>query len=78
MFRREIFSQRLKELRMEKGIPQVKIAELLGITGTQASDMENNKTTTSLARLVLLAEFYGVTTDYILGLSDRKDASHEL
>ena len=37
---------------------------------TQMSDMENGKTGTTLARLVLLAEFYHVSTDYLLGITD--------
>ena len=70
MFNSEIFGQRLRMARKNKGIGQKVIAELLGVTRTQVSDMEKGKTTTSLARLVLLAEFYHVSTDYLLGITD--------
>lgn len=70
MFNLEIFGQRLRMARKNKGIGQKVIAELLGVTRTQVSDMEKGKTTTSLARLVLLAEFYHVSTDYLLGVTD--------
>ncbi len=70
MFNSEIFGQRLRMARKNKGIGQKVIAELLGVTRTQVSDMEKGKTTTSLVRLVLLAEFYHVSTDYLLGVTD--------
>ena len=66
----KIFGERLRLLRKERKLPLKKIAELLGTSVTQVSDMENGKTGTSLVRLVLLAEFYHVSTDYLLGITD--------
>ena len=43
---------------------------LLGTSSTQVGDMENGKSGTSLARLVLLAEYFHVSTDYLLGITD--------
>lgn len=73
MFNRKIFGARLLSLRTEKGIPQAKIAQLLGVSTTQAGDMERGKSGTTLERLVLLSEFYQVSTDYLLGLKDTKN-----
>ena len=52
------------------GLPLKRIAQLLQTSITQMSDMENGKTGTTMARLVLLAEFYHVSTDYLLGITD--------
>ena len=70
MFDIKIFGDRLRAAREQKGISQKSVAELLGVTRTQISDIENGKTGTSMARLVTLAEFYHVSTDYLLGITD--------
>lgn len=66
----KIFGERLRLLRKERKLPLKKIAELLGTSVTQVSDMENGKTGTTMVRLVLLAEFYHASTDYLLGITD--------
>ena len=70
MFDIKIFGERLRAAREQKGISQKSVAELLGVTRTQISDIENGKTGTSMARLVTLAEFDHVSTDYLLGITD--------
>ncbi len=70
MFDIHVFSSRLKELRTSKGLSQQTLAGILGVTKTQISDMERSKVTTSLERLVMLADVLDVSTDYLLGRSD--------
>lgn len=70
MFDKNIFSSRIKSLRKQNNISQSKLAETLGVSKTQVSDLENAKTTTNLERLFILAELFNVSTDYLLGLSD--------
>ena len=66
----KIFGERLRCLRKEKKLVLADIAKLLNVSTTQVSDMENGKTATSLQRLVILAEFYQVSADYVLGITD--------
>ena len=73
MFSKEKFGGRLSELRREKGLSQAEIARLLGVSTTQAGDMERGKTGTTLERLVLLSEYFDVSTDYLLGLKDERE-----
>ena len=73
MFQRKKFAARLLELRQEKHVSQAQIAALLSVSTTQAGDMERGKTGTTLERLVLLSEYYGVSTDYLLGLKDTRE-----
>ncbi|WP_279385496.1 helix-turn-helix domain-containing protein [Clostridium minihomine] len=54
----------------EKG--QKEIAEYLGITQQQYSLYETGKRTFSIDQIIQLAKYYETTTDYILGLSDKK------
>ena len=66
----QIFGERVRSLRKGKNLILADIAKLLNVSTTQAGDMENGKTGTSLQRLVILAEFFQVSTDYLLGITD--------
>ena len=70
MFYKELFGDRLRELRKAAGMKQQELANLLEVTTTQVSDMERGNTTTSMARLYQLCEYFHVTADYLLGFTD--------
>ena len=70
MFDSNIFGTRLRELRSQKGISQKPLSELLEVTVTQISDMENGRTFTTIPKLYLLCEYFNVSADYLIGLSD--------
>ena len=67
---KKILGQRLLELRKQKGLSQKAISDLLSVTRTQVSDIENGKSGTNLERFVQLCEFYRVSADYLLGITD--------
>lgn len=73
MFSKSIFSERIKSLRKTNKVTQDTLAELLGVTRTQISDIENGKTTTSLERICILADYFNVSLDYLTGRSDLPD-----
>lgn len=70
MFNSKIFGERLKELRQGKQVTQETVAKLLGVTKTQISDMEKSRSHTTFENLYLLCEYFDVSADYLLGLSD--------
>jgi len=70
MLDKKLFGARLLELREEKGLSQKVVADLLHITRTQVSDIENGKSGTNLDRFYQLCEFYHVSADYLLGITD--------
>ena len=70
MFQKELFGQRLLELREKNASSQKAVADILGVTRTQVSDMENGKSGTNLERLYQLCEYYKVSADYLLGITD--------
>ena len=72
MFRREIFASRLRGLRQERKEAQPVLADLLGVSVNQISEMERGRKTTSFERLVLLCQHYNVSSDYLLGLTDKR------
>ena len=77
MFRREIFASRLRGLRQERKEAQPVVADLLGVSVNQISEMERGRKTTSFERLVLLCQHYNVSSDYLLGLSDKRQPLDE-
>ena len=70
MFNKELFGNRLRELRKAAGMKQQELANLLDVTTTQVSDIERGNTTTSMARLYQLCEYFHVSADYLLGFTD--------
>lgn len=64
------FSERLKELRKSKKMKQTDIASFLEITSRHYQDCEYGKVTPSATMLIKLADYFNVSTDYLLGRSD--------
>lgn len=65
-----IFGQRVKELREEKGLSQEALAELLQVSKGIISYWETGKSEPKGNSLIKVAKFFGVTTDYLLGLEN--------
>lgn len=57
---------RLKELRKAKGITQISLQMQTGIEQSLISKFESGERTPPIETLVLLADFYNVSIDYIL------------
>lgn len=73
MFDQKIFGERLKALRLETKTSQTAIGNLLGVGKTQISEIENGHRATTIGNLVVLADYFGVTTDYLLGRSEKRN-----
>lgn len=61
---------RLKTLRKAKGLKQTDMAELLGITDRSYQRYEYGKVNVPATTLNFFADFFGVSTDYLLGRSE--------
>ena len=59
--------QRLRDLREDRDLRQEDVAEILGITQTGDSRYERGFQTIPVIHLLKLADYYKVSTDYILG-----------
>ena len=64
---------RLKELRIEKGLTQDELASYLKVARSNISKYEQGTVDLSNEFLIQLSNFFNVTTDYLLGLSDIRD-----
>lgn len=65
---------RLKELREDKDLKQKNVAEILGIAQTTYSQYELSKRDIPYEVIVKLAKFYNTSIDYILFLTNEKEA----
>ena len=65
-----MYLKRLKDLREDKDLKQVNIAEILKITRQQYSLYELGKRDIPAEYIKILAKFYNTSTDYILELTD--------
>ena len=63
---------RLKDLREDSDLKQKEIAEFLHVKQNTYSQYENGQRQLPIDVLIKLAKYYNVTTDYLLGLSDKK------
>lgn len=61
---------RIRDLREDRDLTQAEVAKVIKSTQQQYSKIETGKSDISGERLRLLAEFYNVSVDYILGLTD--------
>lgn len=64
---------RLKELREEKELAQAEVGKILEITSQAYGLLENGKRDISTEYLKVLSNFYNVSTDYILGLTNDRN-----
>ena len=64
----EVFCKRLKELRLEKELKQSDFAKVMNLASNTISSWERGNSSPDLNELKLIAQFFNVTTDYLLGL----------
>lgn len=68
-----MYFQRLRDLCEDKDMNQTQIAELLNIRQTVYSRYERGFQSIPVEHLIALADFYNVSTDYILGRTNIKE-----
>lgn len=66
----KLFSDRLKELRVNANFTQRQIAEMLGMKQQSYMRYENDTGEPNLDTVVKLCEIFDVSSDYLLGISD--------
>lgn len=63
---------RLRDLREDADLNQTQVAKVLGMSQTGYSKYETGENDIPTQVLIKLAAFYNTSTDYILGISDRR------
>lgn len=65
---------RLKQLREEQNLKQEELAQKLSISASAVGMYETNKREPNNELTVKIAEFFGVTTDYLLGKTEIRNS----
>lgn len=68
-----VLGSRIRELRKNKGLRQAELASLLHVSQQAVGSWETGRTAPGADTLNELADYFGVTTDYLLGRPDKKD-----
>lgn len=62
-----VFGERLKGLRQERGVGQVELAQAISVSKGIISLWENGLREPTMGNLMALADFFGETIDYLVG-----------
>ena len=65
--KKNLFSVRLTELRLQHGFSQEELAEQIGIKQNSYSDWEHGKCKPNYEKLEKIADFFGVSLDWLFG-----------
>ena len=60
-------NENIKALRLQSGMNQVEFAKKMSVTKQCVSKWENDNVLPSIEMLVKMADYFGVTTDFLLG-----------
>lgn len=67
---KQLFSKRIYELRKQRKLSQKELGRAVGLSHKAISTIESGSRSTTIEKLVLLADFFGVSADYLLGRRD--------
>lgn len=68
------FAKRLEQLMKEKGITQMKLSQSIGYSQRAVSKWINGQAEPTATAIMLCANYFDVTSDYLLGLEDEMGA----
>lgn len=68
------FGDKLRELRKEQGLSMVELGKILGLAESSISRYENNVRDPGAELVKKACIYFGVTSDYLLGLPDNREA----
>ena len=63
------YNERIREIREDHALTQQKVANLLHVGQRTYADYESGKTRIPVDSLLILAEYYNVSMDYICGIT---------
>ena len=72
MFDQQKFATRLKEARIARKLSQEELGKAIGMSKPAISDIERGRRTTTIEKLVELADVLEVSLDYLTGRTDER------
>ncbi|MBR5923418.1 MAG: helix-turn-helix transcriptional regulator [Clostridia bacterium] len=67
------FGERVKNLREDADLNQTELGKRVSMTQRKISYMECGKCEPSIDDIITLCRYFGVSSDYLLGLSDKQN-----
>ena len=67
------FSERIKKLRLERGLTQDAVSKIIGVKRYSVYTYEKGLNYPEVRNLIMLADYFGVSTDYLLGRTDNPE-----
>lgn len=67
------FGDRIKKLRQQYNLTQTDIAHLISVSQRQIQRYESNSQNIPISKLVILADFFDISVDYLIGRSDKPE-----
>ena len=67
------YYKRLKDLREDHDLTQKQIADIIGTSQSYYAQYENGHRQITVDRLIILADLYGVSLDYLAGRTDQPE-----
>lgn len=71
----EIFAERLRELRIERGLTQDALGKIIGVKRFAVYSYEKGRACPEMKNLVVLADYFDVSMDYLAGRTDKKETN---
>ncbi len=66
------FSVRLKQLRISKNLSHRELALAIGVSNSTVSRWETAQRVPNIDEIAVIAKFFNVTSDYLIGLEDNE------
>lgn len=66
------YIKRIRDLREDADLTQTEVAEYLGTSQTMYARYERGANEIPVRHIIKLCKFYNVSSDYVLGLTDKK------
>lgn len=67
------YFEQIKKIRFEKGLTQKAVADLLGMTTNAYQKYEYGDREPNMAVFITLADYFGVSLDYLVGRTDNPE-----
>ena len=72
-----MFTNILKDLRRQKHVTQIQLAESIGVSPGNVGDWESGKSRPNYGALIALSKFFEVSADVLLGIEEAEEEESE-
>ena len=69
------FSERIKDLRLERGMSQAEVGKVIGVKRYSVWGYEKGNNYPEVPGLIALADYFGVSIDYLVGRTDNPEVN---